>query len=537
MRTASCSTRRRRRSCRTGATTRIPRRLQLRNDLVAVDGLGEALRRVRDPAGQPAQRPTSVGAVVVPNLRGDDRHARLRHLDRRLGHRRRGRLPLNRGASLMRIRVRRGVQLAVAWRGVAIVVLLICAAVARADYTVSSCGANSNEGVFSVALPPGGSVIDRWKRVSVGRAGGPAASKQHRNVNGGKGSRGAWQANAPAGLEIVAASVASPASLLRASTSAAVRGAGASIGPAAARRFRLSSTPEARGLDSSRRTSAFSSSAGLTRAERPKVRGTQITGTVNLSVRETTGPSLSAPTGLWQSKGWIRGQWPLNFSGSSPSGMCGLSGTLNQVPVGRDQLATQRRHLASVLGAAGQRHDQHGRVRLGRDAAVHRGLRRGRTDDRLHEDDRRRQQHPDVVDERPDRCPDHGRDPVRHRDRGWEPVGDRRDRVSDRWRRDALVPGRERRVCRSAGVGEHEVGCTAQNNAVNAAGSRAASPPRTWSLKIGQPTELGVAFVRYVGLKCPRRPQAGSARGPATGTADAGRPPADEDARRKSSSA
>jgi hypothetical protein len=51
-------------------------------------------------------------------------------------------------------------------------------------------------------------------------------------------------------------------------------------------------------------------------------------------------------------------------------------------------------------------------------------------------------------------------------------------------------------------VGEHEVGCTALNNAVNAAGTRAASPPRTWSLKIGQPTELGVAFVRYVGLKC-----------------------------------
>ena len=30
---------------------------------------------------------------------------------------------------------------------------LVCAAIARADYTVSSCGGNYNEGVFSAVLP------------------------------------------------------------------------------------------------------------------------------------------------------------------------------------------------------------------------------------------------------------------------------------------------------------------------------------------------------------------------------------------------
>ena len=37
--------------------------------------------------------------------------------------------------------------------------LLVCAAIAHADYTVSSCGGYPNEGVFSALLPPGGSVI------------------------------------------------------------------------------------------------------------------------------------------------------------------------------------------------------------------------------------------------------------------------------------------------------------------------------------------------------------------------------------------
>jgi hypothetical protein len=53
-----------------------------------------------------------------------------------------------------------------------------------------------------------------------------------------------------------------------------------------------------------------------------------------------------------------------------------------------------------------------------------------------------------------------------------------------------------------SGTGEHGVRCNAFDNAVSAAGVRAASPTRAWSMKIGEPTELGVAFVKYVGLKC-----------------------------------
>lgn len=47
-------------------------------------------------------------------------------------------------------------------------------------------------------------------------------------------------------------------------------------------------------------------------------------GPIVLSVRETSGPWLSAPGGLWQAKGWVRGTWNLEFWGDSPSGLCAL---------------------------------------------------------------------------------------------------------------------------------------------------------------------------------------------------------------------
>jgi hypothetical protein len=52
------------------------------------------------------------------------------------------------------------------------------------------------------------------------------------------------------------------------------------------------------------------------------------------------------------------------------------------------------------------------------------------------------------------------------------------------------------------GLGEHQVTCTALDNAVDANGTHGASQSQSWSLKIGEPTELGLAFNKYVGLKC-----------------------------------
>ena len=46
-----------------------------------------------------------------------------------------------------------------------------------------------------------------------------------------------------------------------------------------------------------------------------------------LGVHETVGPAMSA-SGLWQATGWVRGTWPLGFSGDSPSGLCAMYATL-----------------------------------------------------------------------------------------------------------------------------------------------------------------------------------------------------------------
>jgi hypothetical protein len=53
-----------------------------------------------------------------------------------------------------------------------------------------------------------------------------------------------------------------------------------------------------------------------------------------------------------------------------------------------------------------------------------------------------------------------------------------------------------------SGLGEHQVSCNALDTAEDENGTHAESQTQTWSLKIGDPTELGVGFEKYVGLKC-----------------------------------
>ena len=50
---------------------------------------------------------------------------------------------------------------------------------------------------------------------------------------------------------------------------------------------------------------------------------------LGLQIEETTPPTLFSPDGLWQSSGWVRGDWNVHFWGDSPSGMCSLSAELN----------------------------------------------------------------------------------------------------------------------------------------------------------------------------------------------------------------
>ena len=50
---------------------------------------------------------------------------------------------------------------------------------------------------------------------------------------------------------------------------------------------------------------------------------------LELGVAETRGPFIVSPDGLWQSSGWIRGDWAIHYGADSPSGVCALSASLN----------------------------------------------------------------------------------------------------------------------------------------------------------------------------------------------------------------
>jgi hypothetical protein len=54
------------------------------------------------------------------------------------------------------------------------------------------------------------------------------------------------------------------------------------------------------------------------------------------------------------------------------------------------------------------------------------------------------------------------------------------------------------------GIGEHVVSCFSENNAVDPSGTPGASQSATWSLKIGEPIVVGLAFDKLAGLNCHR---------------------------------
>ena len=128
--------------------------------------------------------------------------------------------------------------------------------------------------------------------------------------------------------------------------------------------------------------------------------------------------------------------------------------------------------------------------------------RRGRRSGESQQDGLHRQQHSDALAVGPGRCAVNGGHAVRHRVRWWQPVGDRRHRVQHRRRTGADVFGRER-----AGAGErdrpaHVSAATPRTTPWTPRARTARSTTSTWSLKIGQPTVVGIAFDKLVGLRC-----------------------------------
>ena len=227
-------------------------------------------------------------------------------------------------------------------------------------------------------------------------------------------------------------------------------------------------------------------------------------GQADLFVQETVGPSLVSPDGLWQSSGWIRGDWSLHFWGDSPSGLCGLAATVNgqsvaSVSSGQNPAVW---HQCSAPGISQTIHTwQYGSGRMpltlsGWDAA---GLRAdyNRT---LFVDNSQ----PTVSLSGPTNAASTAGTQYVTAIGGAGPSGVRGiacsvDNAPAHW-----YPSSTARVP-VAGVGEHSVKCQASNNARDAGGHFNWSAAAGWSMKIGDPTVSGIAFGRIVNApRCKR---------------------------------
>ncbi len=405
--------------------------------------------------------------------------------------------------------------------GGAFAVLLAFVAVAHADYTVNACGPNVNK-VFTATLPSNQSI-------EAADLGGPAtcsALGEHLGLmsnsaaSTSQGTRGAWQANAPAGLEIVGASATVSLQTTNGdghfATSVYWQGGSAALPDPYINNNGITDP----GVTINGAWTGFASpffgfqmvcGANPCPGQSPYGPGIPVTNSldaspVTLTVHETVGPSLSAPSGLWQASGWVRGQWPLNFSGDSPSGVCALTGTLNKIQLpgmsSQRDVATWHQCAApavsTTINTALYGQGPMPLVISGSDAAGN-GVSNTKTVDVDNSDPTL------TLSGRRDASIKAGTQFVAAT-AGGSPSGiDQIVCSVDDGHVVATYAGASARVPVS-GLGVHQVSCTAYNNAVDPNGVHGASQTQTMSIKIGTPTVLTATVSRLARLRCSNGP-------------------------------
>jgi len=215
---------------------------------------------------------------------------------------------------------RRGLTTAAMSMAVVAVVTLPSAALGAGGLTVSTCGAgvfghtssfgiNTTMNCPPVANPPTGiSILTGPNKVPAGR-------------------RATWLANAPAGLSIVGVSV--PANDMYSNGINDGKGWGGGFYWAGGGAQTHDNEPTYTSPPLNSAYFGFQIVCGASTCD-GSVSPAQLTvESVNLQATESQGPALAASSGLWRSAGWVRGNWPLTFSGDSPSGVCAFYATLN----------------------------------------------------------------------------------------------------------------------------------------------------------------------------------------------------------------
>ena len=159
--------------------------------------------------------------------------------------------------------------------------------------------------------------------------------------------------------------------------------------------------------------------------------------------------------------------------------------------------------MASVRGACDQPVGGHDSVRAGSGTPGAEHIRRGGGTGEHQQDGLHRRQHSDHLALGSCRCLVDCRDAVRHCFRRGSPSGIADIVCSVDGGPAQTYSGASAQVPVS-GIGPHSVQCYSQDNAVDPSGVRGTSTTASWSLKIGQPTVVGIAFDKLVGLRCHR---------------------------------
>ena len=366
--------------------------------------------------------------------------------------------------------------------------------VAHADETVHACqgqlnyafGVSANGGVFSA----------------------PLACPLQITTTGatmGRGTSARWEANAPAGLTIVGANVQLTSQFVNAGT-AGQYGGGFDWGGGGGAQISPGETTFTAPAFLNSTSFGFFIVCGLSKCNQA---GANITvDSAALSVREGAPPTVSGSTlGLWAAGGWVRGTWDLAWSGDSATGVCTLSASLadralpteSVAPDGVDWKQCQIPYGAwlgdQVVTSAYP--DGTDPLRIGATDAA------GETT-AASETVRIDNQPPTVAVTGPGDAPATTATQYVTASAAAGPSGVYGidcsvDDAAGQWypTSSAQIP--------VSGIGEHQVSCYSESNAVDENGVHGASATQTFAIKLGVPTIAAIGFNKLVdGLRCHR---------------------------------
>lgn len=376
---------------------------------------------------------------------------------------------------------------------VATFALLVFCSSSLADETLQVCGSYANN-VLAASSVPGIATTGRCPAPSYNGGGFGLFNRG----NTTRGQAGHWQTSTPAGLELVGANASQIISV------------GLNDGGDYGGGFYWAGggtqtndhTPSNVGMVFSSPSSYFGMQLVCGKGT-CKAPAQLDAGAFSLYVRETIGPTFAAPTGLWQTTGWIRSTWPFFAWGNSPSGLCSLSASLNGQLI---DTTTSAQDVSSWHQCAAPPISQsldtsrYGQGALPLTLSTNDAARVPASISKTVYVDNST---PTISLSGPvDALSTAGTQYVTAV-AGGSPSG-----IADI---ACTVDGGPVRTFSGAsgqvpvtGIGPHTVSCYSEDNAVDPSGVHGRSTTASWSLKIGQPTEVGIAFDKLIGLRCHR---------------------------------